>query len=88
MAADEMTELSTMMSKPDKFKWSGNSAQLQSFVKNLLITDGENNDESALSCYECTPLSVTITLYENKTVQFQGQDKEKIEQLILSIIAK
>ena len=89
MAAKEITELSKKMSIADKkFKWSGDSAELKSFVKNLLITDRENNDKRVLSRYQCTPLSVTITLYKNKTVLFQGEDEEKIKQLTLSHLDK
>ena len=88
----EMTELLEKLSITDKnqFKWSGDGAELKSFIKNLLIIDWENKDENVLARFKCMPLSLTITLCksnkssEKKTVLFQGKDVEKIKQLILS----
>ena len=88
----EMTELLEKLSITDKnqFKWSGDGAELKSFIKNLLIIDWENKDENVLARFKCMPLSLTITLCksnkssEKKTVLFQGKDVEKIKQLISS----
>ena len=68
-----------------KHKWSGNAEELKWCVRNLLITDCEVNENHVSSCFTCMPL--TVTLDKDKTVEFQGENKEKIDELILSIPA-
>ena len=83
---DEMIELfqkMTVTTDAEKFKWSGTLMELKSFIGNLLCTDCENK-KYVKGGFKCTPLSLRVTLYSNKTVLFQGKDAENITQLILS----
>ena len=66
-----------------KHKWSGNAEELKWCVRNLLITDCKVNENHVSSCFTCMPL--TVTLHNDKTVEFQGEDEGKIDELISSI---
>ena len=66
-----------------KLIWSGNAEELKWCVRNLLITDCEVNEDNVSSSFRCMPL--TVTLYDDKTVKFQGENKKKIRKLKSSI---
>ena len=83
-STDEITsELKEISITVKKHNWSGNAEELKWCVRNLLITDCEVNENHVSSCFTCMPL--TVTLYDDKTVEFKGEDEEKIDELISSI---